>query len=148
MADDHRPRSARSGQRQGPGIPARQRGLSSNRPANGISEPGRAGLPPSTGRMRVGVWGGCGAMRSCRFGYCERVTGGSAVVLDFVAGQLEVADPSVVKRYTERAKTKLDHQWEIRRVHGLTGFSAAEAELREWVSARSWTSGNGPKAIF
>ncbi len=27
-------------------------------------------------------------------------------VLDFVAGQLEVADPSQVKRYTERAKTR------------------------------------------
>ncbi|WP_171069424.1 DUF4158 domain-containing protein [Actinomadura geliboluensis] len=70
------------------------------------------------------------------------------VVLDFVAEQLEVADPSAVKRYTGRAKTKLDHQWEIRRVHGLKEFTAAEAELREWVAARSWTSGDGPKAIF
>ncbi|TMR30345.1 Tn3 family transposase [Actinomadura geliboluensis] len=70
------------------------------------------------------------------------------VVLDFVAEQLEVADPSAVKRYTERAKTKLDHQWEIRRAHGLKEFTAAEAELREWVAARSWTSGDGPKAIF
>ncbi|CNF14031.1 Transposase and inactivated derivatives%2C TnpA family [Mycobacterium tuberculosis] len=70
------------------------------------------------------------------------------VVLDFVAEQLEVADPSAVKRYTERAKTKLDHQWEIRRAHGLKEFTAAEAELREWVAARSWTSGDGPKALF
>lgn len=42
-------------------------------------------------------------------------------VLDFVAGQLGIADPSCVKRYTERAKTKLDHQWEIRRVYGAEG---------------------------
>lgn len=69
-------------------------------------------------------------------------------VLDFVSEQLGVADPSVVKRYTERAKTKLDHQWEIRRVYGLREFTAAEAELREWVAARSWTSRDGPKAIF
>ncbi|GAA4235830.1 hypothetical protein FHR32_008510 [Streptosporangium album] len=28
------------------------------------------------------------------------------------------------------------------------GFAAVEAELRAWVAARSWTSGDGPKAIF
>jgi TnpA family transposase len=70
------------------------------------------------------------------------------VVLDFVSEQLEIADPSTVKRYTERAKTKLDHQWEIRRVYGFKEFGAVEAELRAWVAARSWTSGDGPKAIF
>ncbi|MEO3859863.1 DUF4158 domain-containing protein [Acrocarpospora sp. B8E8] len=69
-------------------------------------------------------------------------------VLDFVAEQLGVADASQVKRYTERAKTKLDHQWEIRQVYGLQEFPAAEAELRAWVAARSWTTGDGPKAIF
>ena len=70
------------------------------------------------------------------------------VVLDFVAEQLGVADPSVVKRYTERAKTKLDHQWEIRRVYGLKDFTVMEADLRVRVAARSWTSGDGPKVIF
>jgi Domain of unknown function (DUF4158) len=39
-------------------------------------------------------------------------------VLDFVAGQLGIANPAVVKRYTERAKTKSDHQQEIRRKYG------------------------------
>ena len=69
-------------------------------------------------------------------------------VLDFVAEQLGMGDASLVKRYTERAKTKLDHQREIRQVYGLREFSAAEAELRAWVAARSWTTGDGPKAIF
>jgi TnpA family transposase len=69
-------------------------------------------------------------------------------VLDFVAGQLEVTDPSQVKRYTERAKTRFDHQWEIRRAGGLREFAEAEAEFADWVAARSWTSGDGPKAIF
>lgn len=69
-------------------------------------------------------------------------------VLDFVAEQLGVADPSCVKKYTERTKTRFDHQWEIRRVYGLTEFAAVEDELRAWVAARSWTSGDGPKAIF
>jgi hypothetical protein len=71
-----------------------------------------------------------------------------AVVLDFVAGQLGVADPSCVKRYTERTKTRFEHQWEIRRVYGLKEFAATEGELRAWVAARSWTSGDGPKVIF
>jgi len=57
-----------------------------------------------------------------------------------MAEQLGVADPSCVKRYTERAKTKFDHQWEIRRERGLQEFTTAEEELRAWVAARSWTS--------
>jgi hypothetical protein len=51
-------------------------------------------------------------------------------------------------RYTERVKTKSDHQQEIRRKYGLRDFADAEAELAGWVAARAWTSGDGPKAIF
>ncbi len=69
-------------------------------------------------------------------------------VLAFVAGQLGVADPSQVKRYTERTKTRFDHQWEIRRVYGLREFADVEVEFADWVAARSWPSGDGPKAIF
>ncbi|MGE5135249.1 MAG: Tn3 family transposase [Gemmatimonadota bacterium] len=69
-------------------------------------------------------------------------------VLDFMAGQLGMADPSVVKRYTDRVKTKSDHRQEIRRAYGLRDFADAEAELAGWVAARAWTSGDGPKAIF
>jgi hypothetical protein len=45
-------------------------------------------------------------------------------------------------------KTKSDHQQEIRRKYGLRDFADAEAELAEWVAARAWTSGDGPKVIF
>ena len=69
-------------------------------------------------------------------------------VLDFVAGQLEVTDPSQVKRYTERAKTRFEHQWEIRQAQGLREFTEAEAEFVGWAAARSRASGDGPKAIF
>ncbi len=69
-------------------------------------------------------------------------------VLDFVAGQLGIENPAVVKRYTERVKTKSDHQQEIRRKYGLRDFAGAEVELAEWVAARAWTSGDGPKAIY
>jgi hypothetical protein len=69
-------------------------------------------------------------------------------VLDFVAGQLGLADPSQVKRYTEREKTRFEHQWEIRRARGYREFSAAEEEFSGWVAARSRATGDGPKAIF
>jgi len=47
------------------------------------------------------------------------------VVLEFVAGQLGLADPSRVKRYTERDKTRFEHQWEIRRDRGYREFGDA-----------------------
>lgn len=71
-----------------------------------------------------------------------------ARVVDFVAEQLGIGDPSCVKRYTERPKTRFDHAWEIQRVYGLKDFDSVEGELRAWVVARSWTSGDDPKAIF
>ena len=53
-----------------------------------------------------------------------------AVVVDFVAGQLGIADPSCVKRYTDRDKTRFDHAWEIQRACGLKDFTDAEEQLR------------------
>ena len=69
-------------------------------------------------------------------------------VLEFVAGQPGVADQLVVMKYGERVKTLSDHQLEIRRAEGLRDFTEAQDELAGWVAARSWTSGDGPKAIF
>ena len=71
-----------------------------------------------------------------------------AAVVEFVAGQLGVADPLVVNKYGERVKTLSDHQLEIRRAEGLRDFTEAQEDLAAWVAARSWTSGDGPKAIF
>ena len=71
-----------------------------------------------------------------------------APVLEFVAGQLGVADPLVVNKCGERVKTLSDHQLEIRRAEGLRDFTEAQEELATWVAARSWTSGDGPKVIF
>jgi len=50
-------------------------------------------------------------------------------VLDFVAEQLSIADPSQGKKYTERTKTRFDHQWEIRRGRGWKEFAEVEAEF-------------------
>lgn len=70
------------------------------------------------------------------------------VVLDFVAEQLGIGDPSVVGKYLERRTMLFEHQRLIREADGWLDFSAAEAEFTEWVAARAWTSGDGPKGIF
>lgn len=70
------------------------------------------------------------------------------VVLDRLAGQLQIADPSCVKRYTERRNTPFEHRDDIKVAHGLREFSEAEAEFAEWVRSRAWNTGQGPKTIF
>jgi hypothetical protein len=44
-------------------------------------------------------------------------------VVEYVAVQLDVPDPSVVKRYTEREKTAYEHAWEIRAGYGYRDFA-------------------------
>ncbi len=69
-------------------------------------------------------------------------------VLDFLAGQLQIADPSCVKRYAVRAQTHREHAEKIRATLGLTDFMQAEAELAVFAAGRAWVTGDGPKAIF
>jgi TnpA family transposase len=69
-------------------------------------------------------------------------------VLEYLADQLDIADPSCVKRYTERRTTRFEHAEEIKAVLGLRDFAEAEHEFMAWVDARAWTTGAGPKAIF
>jgi len=71
-----------------------------------------------------------------------------AEVVAYLAEQLEISDPECVGRYTERRTTKFEHADEIKAKFGLVDFEAKEKELREWVDARSRTTGDGPKAIF
>jgi len=53
-------------------------------------------------------------------------------VVVYLAGQLGVADPSVLKRYTERAKTPLEHTWQIRAALGYVDLAAREPALRRF----------------
>jgi hypothetical protein len=69
-------------------------------------------------------------------------------VLDFLAGQLRIADPSCVKRYAVREQTHREHAARIRTVLGLRDFTQVEAEFAAWVDTRAWVTGDGPKAIF
>ena len=71
-----------------------------------------------------------------------------AVVLSYVASQLEIGDPSCVGRYLERRPTRFDHAEEIKRACGLREFAHARGEFEEWVAARAWMTGDGPRAIF
>jgi hypothetical protein len=59
-------------------------------------------------------------------------------VVDYVAKQLEIADPSCVKAYLEREKTRFEHQWEIAREYGWRDFAEVEQELTRWVDDRAW----------
>jgi hypothetical protein len=47
------------------------------------------------------------------------------VVVDYLSEQLGVVDPSCLKRYVLRAKTRLEHNWEIRERYHLREFSAS-----------------------
>ena len=70
-------------------------------------------------------------------------------VIDFLAGQLQVSDASVVKHYSERIQTAHDHAREIRRAYGFRDFSGPVVEeLVEFVYSRAWTHGEGPTALL
>ena len=71
-------------------------------------------------------------------------------LVDYIAEQLGIDDASCVKSYSERAMTRLEHQWAIRRAEKWREFSEVEVEgeLGEWIEARAWTTGDGPKTLF
>jgi hypothetical protein len=68
--------------------------------------------------------------------------------VDFLAGQLGIADPSCVKRYSQREPTHREHAGKIQKALGLKDFAEVEAELAVSVGRRAWVTGDGPKAIF
>lgn len=69
-------------------------------------------------------------------------------LLDYLAEQMGIDDPSCVKQYTEREKTKLEHAWEIQQEYGLRSFAAVESEPSAWIADQAWVTGDGPKAIL
>jgi len=70
------------------------------------------------------------------------------VVVDYVASQIEVADPSCVKAYLERKPTRFEHQAEICEVYGYRPYAAVRDSLLAWVGDQAWATGDGPKALF
>lgn len=70
--------------------------------------------------------------------------------IEHLAAQLRIEDASVVKRYTERAKTAYEHAWEIRDAYGYHPFENAEwgRKFRAFLHGRAWTGAEGPVALF
>jgi hypothetical protein len=71
-------------------------------------------------------------------------------VIEYMAGQLDVVDASVVKRYTERAATQWEHAAEIRKTYGYSDFSGTEVAQRfgQFMAGRAWTHAEGPYQLF
>ncbi|MCX4882258.1 Tn3 family transposase [Streptomyces sp. NBC_00847] len=71
-----------------------------------------------------------------------------AEVSEYLAGQLGIADASCLKEYGERDGTARTHAGEIQEAGGWRGFAEVRDELSEWLDARAWTTGDGPKSLF
>ncbi|MBW6435839.1 DUF4158 domain-containing protein [Actinoplanes hulinensis] len=71
-----------------------------------------------------------------------------SVVVDYVASQIKVADPSCVKAYLERKPTRFEHQAEICKVYGYHSYPSVKDSLLAWVGDQAWATGDGPKALF
>jgi TnpA family transposase len=71
-------------------------------------------------------------------------------VIEYLAGQLGVADVSVAKRYAERLPTQHEHAREIRQAYGYRDLADqdAAAGLREFLDGRAWTHVEGPYRLF
>ncbi len=71
-------------------------------------------------------------------------------VVEHLAVQLDIEDPSVVKRYTERRQTLYDHAWEIRDAYDYHPYEDGEwgRRSRTFLHGRAWTHTEGPKALF
>nr|WP_055501706.1 DUF4158 domain-containing protein [Nonomuraea pusilla] len=71
-----------------------------------------------------------------------------AQVVDYLAEQLRITDPSCIKLYGQRGGTARTHAGEIEKAGGWIDFAEVEGELARWIAARAFTTGEGPKALF
>ncbi len=70
-------------------------------------------------------------------------------VVDYLAAQLKITDPSVVKKYPQRAPTVHGHAREIRTAYGYRDFAGElTEELTLFVYSRAWTYGEGLAVLF
>ncbi|MCP9213245.1 DUF4158 domain-containing protein [Streptomyces sp. NEAU-Y11] len=71
-----------------------------------------------------------------------------AEVAEYLAEQLGIADASCLKEYGGRDGTARTHAGEIQEAGGWRDFAEVRDELSEWLDARAWTTGDGPKSLF
>jgi hypothetical protein len=71
-------------------------------------------------------------------------------VIEHLAVQLDIEEPSIVKRYTERRQTLYDHAWEIRDAYGyhhLYEDPEWARRFRTFLHGRAWTHAEGAVAL-
>jgi hypothetical protein len=73
-----------------------------------------------------------------------------ASVVAYVAAQLDVEDPDVLKGYAQRRSTQWEHAGEIQRTYGYRDFSdpSVQTDLTGWLTARVRTSADRASALF
>ena len=69
-------------------------------------------------------------------------------VLEYLAGQLGIRRPGVVRDYMMREMTRFEHRWEIQAADGWQEFAQVTDELTRCVDRRAWATGEGRKTIF
>ncbi|TDW26979.1 Tn3 family transposase [Cryobacterium psychrophilum] len=71
-------------------------------------------------------------------------------VVESLAGQLGIADASAFKLYAQRGQTGYEHAAEISAVYGYVDLAdpVMYEELRLFLSARAWSSSEGPVRLF
>lgn len=71
-------------------------------------------------------------------------------IVERLAGQVDVDDPSCLKQYAQRLPTRDEHAREIASVYGYRSFedADAQAEFRAFLAARAWTATEGPRKLF
>jgi hypothetical protein len=70
------------------------------------------------------------------------------IVIDYVAEQLGIDDPSCVKLYPERPQTQYEHAWEIRDLLGYRDFDDAEAEVTAFIASRVAKTRDSRRDLF
>lgn len=70
--------------------------------------------------------------------------------MEYLAGQLGIADASCVKRYAERRSTVYEHAAEIQKGFQYRDFTDRRwgREFRSFLYGRAWTHAEGPVALF
>ncbi len=73
-----------------------------------------------------------------------------AAVVAYVAAQLGIDDPDILKGYAQRRSTQWEHAGEIQRTYGYRDFSdpAVQTELTAWLAARERVSAGRPSVLF
>src|ERR1700730_3982945 len=68
----------------------------------------------------------------------------------YLAGQLDIADPTCLARYLDRPATHHEHTADIRRRYGYRDFSEQPEHFRlvRWLHERAWLSSERPSVLL